>query len=186
MDTSVTHTDLETPAAGAEAAAEEDPRAQLEQRFRNGASWFYWVAVLSLVNSVVALFDGEWGFIFGLGVTQVVDAFALAVAEESADLAMAGRIASLGVNLFIIGVVALMGWLAHKRMQWVFVLGLVLYVGDALLFLLVGDFLSLAFHGWVLFAVTSGLVACRRLKAMDASAGPRLDGEGDPAVCHRK
>ena len=161
--------DLELPPTTAgEAADEPDPREALEKRFRNGASWFYWVAALSLVNSAVALFDGEWGFMFGLGVTQVVDAIAWSVAAEAPEMAVASKAVSFGVDFLIVGVVALMGWLAHKRLAWVFVVGLVLYAFDALLFLFAGDFLSLAFHGWVFFAVTSGLLACRQLKALEA------------------
>lgn len=151
-----------------EEAVEIDPREVLEKRFRHGASWFYWVAALSFVNAVVAVFNGEWGFIFGLGITQVVDAFAFAVAEESPDLATASRFVGFGVNLMILAVVALMGWMAHRRMAWVFVVGLVFYAFDALLFLVVGDFLGLAFHGWVFVAVTSGLLACRKLTRIDA------------------
>lgn len=166
MESTLTNPDR-ADASTEEAVVEEDPREQLEQRFRNGASWFYWVALLSLANSAVALFDGEWGFLFGLGVTQVVEAIASTVAAESPDLATASTVVSFGVSLLVVGVVALMGWLAHKRMQWVFVVGLVLYFGDALLFLLAGDFLSLAFHGWVIVAVTSGLLACRKLVALD-------------------
>ncbi len=167
MEANPTNTGL-SEATGNEASVEEDPREALEKRFRNGASWFFWVAALSLVNSAVVLFGGEWGFLFGLGVTQVVDAIAFAVAAEAAEIATAAKVVSFGVNVLIVGFVALMGWLAHKRLQWVFVVGLVLYVFDALIFLLAGDFLSLAFHGWVLFAVTSGFLACRKLAALDS------------------
>ena len=171
--------ETEMPAAvDAETEVEIDPREALEKRFRNGASWFYWVAALSLINSVVAIFNGEWGFIFGLGITQVVDAIASAVAAESPDIATAGRFISFGINLVILCVVAFMGWLAHKRMAWVFVVGLVFYLFDALLFLLAGDFLSLAFHGWVFFAVASGFVACRKLTRMDAPA-PGVEAEAE-------
>ncbi len=162
-------TDTRPPAATTdEAVADEDPQEALEKRFRNGANWFYWVAALSLANSAVVLFGGEWGFVFGLGLTQVVDAVAWAVSEESAEIATVAKVVSFGVNLLIVGLVALMGWLAHRRLQWVLVVGLVLYVFDALIFLAAGDFLSLAFHGWVFFAVTNGLLACRKLAALDS------------------
>ncbi len=170
MEANLMNTELPAPTVD-EDVATDAPQEELEKRFRSGASWFYWVAALSLVNSAVALFDGEWGFVFGLGVTQFVDAIAWSVAEESADIATATRVASFGVNVLIVGLVVLMGWLAHKRRQWVFVVGLVLYVFDALLFLVDGDFLSLAFHGWVVFAVTSGLLACRKLAALDSPPG---------------
>lgn len=163
-----TLTDTHADALANETVEEADPREQLEQRFRNGASWFYWVAGLSLVNSVIVLLGGEWGFIFGLGITQVVDATAATVAAEAPGLAAASKLMSFGADGLIVAAVAFMGWLAHRGKQWVFVLGLALYTLDALLFLLVGDYLSLAFHGWVFFAVTGGLVACRKLAALDA------------------
>lgn len=167
MEPNPTNTEL-PEATAEEAVVEEDPREALEKRFRGGASWFYWVAGLSLINSAVVLFNGEWGFLFGLGATQVVDAIGLAVAEESGEIATAVKVASFAANLLIVGFVALMGWLAHKRLQWVFVVGLVLYAFDALIFLVAGDFLGLAFHGWVFFAVTSGYLACRKLAALDS------------------
>jgi hypothetical protein len=167
MDPSLTVRNLAEPDV-TETVDAKDPLEELEKRFRNGASWFYWVAILSLVNSAVALFDGEWGFVFGLGFTQVVDAIAATVAEESPNLATASKVVGFGADVLIVGVVALMGWLAHKRLQWVFVVGLVLYVFDALLFLMAGDFLGLAFHGWVFFAVTGGLLACRKLASLES------------------
>jgi len=37
-------------------------------RMRSGASWFYWIAGLSLINSISAFFNmGFHGFLFGLG-----------------------------------------------------------------------------------------------------------------------
>lgn len=161
-------------APAAEQTAAADPRVELEKRFKSGASWFYWVAGLSLVNSVVALFGGEWGFIFGLGITQMVDAAVAVLAEETVETTNIVRVVGLAVNAGVVGVVALMGWLARRGHRWVFVVGLVLYAGDALLFVLVGDWLGLAFHGWVLFAVTSGYLACRQLAALDAERSPQL------------
>src|ERR1043166_6289200 len=42
---------------------------------KSGASWFYWVAVLSLVNSGAAAVGSSWRFIIGLGITQIIDVF---------------------------------------------------------------------------------------------------------------
>src|SRR5512138_3090367 len=46
----------------------------LDARIKSGAAWFYWIAGLSLINSVAALSGSKWGFILGLGITQVFDA----------------------------------------------------------------------------------------------------------------
>jgi hypothetical protein len=44
-------------------------RHQLEERMKSGANWFYWIAALSLVTSVISLAGGTWGFFVSLGVT---------------------------------------------------------------------------------------------------------------------
>jgi len=53
-----------------------DPRVPIILRMRRGAGWFLTIAILSGVNSVLQLFDAKIRFIFGLGITQVVDAVA--------------------------------------------------------------------------------------------------------------
>ena len=40
------------------------------------ASWFLWVAGLSMANSVLAASGAELHFLFGLGITSIVDAVA--------------------------------------------------------------------------------------------------------------
>ena len=34
---------------------------EIEARFKSGANWFYWVAALSLINSVSILSGSDWG-----------------------------------------------------------------------------------------------------------------------------
>jgi hypothetical protein len=41
---------------------------------RRGAGWFLTIAVLSGINSVLQIVDAKIRFIFGLGITQVMDA----------------------------------------------------------------------------------------------------------------
>ena len=40
---------------------------------KRSAGWFDWIAALSVVNSVISLFNGNWTFVLGLGITQVID-----------------------------------------------------------------------------------------------------------------
>src|SRR5260370_15969899 len=53
-----------------------DPSSTIILRMRRGAGWFLTIALLSGVNSVLQIFDSKIRFIFGLGITQVVDAVA--------------------------------------------------------------------------------------------------------------
>ena len=140
---------------------------ELEAQYRRGVNWFYWIAGLSLVNSVLWLTGAEWGFVIGLGATQVVDALAIAITEEM----QAGEIIkfiALGIDIFIAGMYVLIGFLATKRFMAAVIVGMVLYAVDGLLFLLVGDFLSIAFHAFALFCIFSGLKVLPELKRLEA------------------
>ena len=104
--------------------------------FKGGANWFYWIAGLSVANSLISLFQGGWGFIFGLGITQIVDAIAAVILEEQGDAAGLIRIIALGTSVFFSGFFALFGWLTNRGQGWAFILGMTLYLLDGLLMLL--------------------------------------------------
>jgi hypothetical protein len=46
-------------------------------------------------------------------------------------------------------------------------MGIVAYAVDALLILLLQDYLGVAFHAWVLISLTRGFKLCRKLNRMD-------------------
>ena len=139
---------------------------------RNGANWFYWIAGLSVVNSLISLFQGTLGFIFGLGVTRIVDVIAAMIVNEGSGPVLLIRIIALGVSMFFAGICVLFGWLANQKQGWAFLVGMVLYALDGLLFLLIQDWWDLAFHGFALFCIFQGYTALRKLKAAVAPAAP--------------
>ena len=144
-----------TPAAASPATAAAS--APLENQLKSGASWFYWIAGLSVINSVVALAGSQWGFILGLGVTQLIDAVGKGIGG-------AGLAVALVLDLIAAGVFVLFGVFAHRRQAWSFIIGMVLYGLDGLLFLLGGDFMGVGFHVFALFCIFSGYSALRKLK----------------------
>ncbi len=135
------------------------------QTLRQGANWFYWIAALSVINSIIMLAHGEWAFIVGLGITQFVDGFAFAVAEDSPELNTAATAVAIAVNLVVVGTCALFGFLANRRKVWAFWIGMVLYGLDGLLLLAFGDYLSFAFHLFALWGISAGLRALYAIKA---------------------
>jgi hypothetical protein len=149
---------------------------KLEEQHKSGANWFYWIAVLSIINSGVTLAGGQWGFIIGLGITQVADAIGAAVASEFGT-GIELRAMIFLFDAFVAGLFVLFGMLARKRHTWAFVTGMALYAADGLIFLLAGDWLSLAFHGFALFCLFGGLSASRKLSALSAPAEPELTSQ---------
>ena len=130
----------------------------LAAQLRGGASWFFWIAGLSLINSLAALTGSNWGFILGLGVTQVIDAIAHQIGGAGPAIGIALDLAASGLFIGF-------GLLARKGLAWSFVVGMILYGLDGLLFLLVGDWFGLAFHVFVLVCLFKGLQAARELSA---------------------
>ena len=153
--------------------SEEQERAleveKLRSAFRAGANWFFWIAGLSLLNSLIILFNGEWSFVVGLGATQVVDGIAYAVVEDlEANAVTIVRVIALALDVLIALVFVGFGWLARKGMGWAFVLGMLLYFVDGLIFLLVQDWLSIGFHAFALFCIFGGYASMKKLSQLEA------------------
>ena len=140
---------------------------ETEKQFKRGIGWFYWIAGLSLVNSILWLTDAEWSFIIGLGATQMIDAIILGISEEM-QTGNVLKFVAFGIDLLIAGVYVLIGFLGLKRMKAAIIVGMVFYAIDGLLFLLVQDFFSLAFHGYALFCIFGGLKALKQLRLLEA------------------
>ena len=143
-------------------------KTNAEARLSSSASWFYWIAGLSLINTAVALFGGNVSFIFGLGITQMVDGIALALVQEFGNTAI---MIAIIINIIIALVFILFGKYAHKGYKWVFIVGMVFYTLDGLIFLIIADYLSIAFHLYVLYALYRGLKAIGDLKSINSRLG---------------
>jgi hypothetical protein len=149
-------TNVASPNPAATAAPPCDPAT--EAQLKSGASWFYWIAGLSLVNSIVAFTGGDWRFFLGLGITQVFDAL-------GQNIGSAGKAVVLVLDLVAAGTLVFFGVFAHKRHLWAFVVGMVLFALDGLLFLFVQDWIGVGFHVFVLYCLFRGAKACRELNA---------------------
>jgi len=141
--------------------------AEAESAFHTGANWFYWIAALSIVNSIVILVGSEWGFVLGLAITQVFDSIALAATAEteSQGISIGVRVAVFCLDLVVALVFVLFGWLTNRRHGWAFIVGMIIYAMDGLIFLLVQDWLGLGFHGFALFCIFGGYSSLRKLSA---------------------
>ena len=138
-------------------------RQGLESQFRNGANWFFWIAGMSLVNSLVGVFGGHWGFVIGLGVTQVIDAM-LTLGDGSTASRLTGPLLTAAVAALFVA----FGHFAREGRRWAFVTGIALYVLDSLIFLFAVDVLAIALHAFALFCLVKGLRAKDQLDRLSA------------------
>jgi hypothetical protein len=148
-------------------AAERD---RLERRVKSGANWFYWIAALSLVNSIIVMANGQWSFILGLGVTQIVDGVSLGIIREEPSLRLFVTLVGLSINLTAVIFCAVLGVFANRKRSWAFTTGMILYGLDGLIFLTGGDFLGFAFHLVALWGISGGLRVLLKLKRRTPSA----------------
>jgi hypothetical protein len=142
---------------------------ELEARLKSGASWFYWIAGLSAINSLIYISGSEWSFLAGLGLTQLADAFVDVALENGAPSAL--KAVAIIFNFILVGIFGLFGYYANKRFSTAFIVGIVLYTLDGILLLLLGVWASAGFHLFALFFIVRGFLACRELSSLNAALG---------------
>jgi len=140
-------------------------RIEAEQQLSSGVSWFYWIAALSLINTLISFTGSQWGFGLGLGITQLFDAIA-------GELEGGLKFIPIVMSLTATAAFAVFGFLGNKQQTWAILLGMVLYLLDGLLLVLLAVFfgglpiISLLIHAYALYQLFMGFSACRRLKEL--------------------
>jgi hypothetical protein len=138
-----------------------EKKGKLEKRFRNGANSFYWIAGLSLVNSIIWLLGSKTMFLMGLGITQLLDMIAITISENTGPVV---RYIAFVFDLLAAMVFVVFGLFANRKQAWAFIIGIVIYGLDGLIFLLVMDWWSIGFHVFVIIMIISGFVAYREMR----------------------
>jgi hypothetical protein len=135
-------------------------QAEKVREMTNGANWFYFVAALAVINSFAVVYSGISAFPLGLGINQFVDGRALLSGPgESLETA---RWFGFVINILIAAAFASFGYFARKGSDIAFVVGMFLYVADAMLILSYKDFFGFSFHLLALFFMFKGLLGSRK------------------------
>ena len=162
------------PPPNSAAAPSGAPTQSLESQVRlllqhgaNGANWFYWIAGLSLVNSVVMLVGGNFVFVVGLAVTGIADQIAIVIGQKTPEVAIVAKGVAFAWAVIVALIVVGIGKLAGRRYMAVYAIGMGLYLVDGLVFLALASWLSAAFHVYALFMLARGFKAYRQLQAIE-------------------
>jgi hypothetical protein len=137
---------------------------ELSQRYKSGANWFYWIAGLTLITSIIGLMGVGWRFFLSLGTTQLIDAIA-AVTSES--LGNATKVIAIVLDIFITAMFAAFGVLANKKQLWAYIVGMAVFLMDGLVSLAIFDWIGIIVHGIVLVVMFRGYQAGRELVAIE-------------------
>ncbi len=132
-------------------------RSEVRHDIFSGANWFYWLAILSVINSLIVYFLGIRNLPFAFGVTQWFDG-------TSAPFNPVFHTSSLIIDILIAAGFACFGLVSRKRNDVLYILGIFLYVVDALLSLGLKEFYGFAFHFLGIFYLCKGLLASRHYK----------------------
>jgi hypothetical protein len=133
-------------------------------RVIRSANWFYWIAGLSAINVMSGAFGATMKFIIGLGISEVFTAIATGIAADGGSTTSVALLyaASLGVTAFF----AACGWFARRPSTVAFVVGMVAFALDTLIFVYVSDWIGVAFHAYVLFNLWRGFAATSEYKKL--------------------
>lgn len=134
---------------------------------RRGAGWFLTIAILSGANSLLQIFDARIRFIFGLGITRMLDA----IGPQGRGEWMFLTIALDGI--FLVMLVLCSKW-AKAGSQGAFLAGMIAYALDGALLLLFNVWLDAAVHAYALWMMWQGYSAARELAQMRYAAQPGL------------
>lgn len=137
-------------------------------QLKRGASWFYWIAGLSLVNSLIFVFGGNVSFIAGLAYTQIIDAVVDASISAGASTSLNG--VAIILDFILVAIFALFGYYANKAINAVFIIGIIIYVIDGLLWIFLDSYLAAAFHAYALFMIFRGLSASMEINKFNAQS----------------
>jgi hypothetical protein len=140
--------------------------AELTRRMKNGANNFYWIAALSVINSLVIEFGGDIYFVVGLASTLIVDTLFVEIAKGATDVSLVVKLIGLVISIVIAGIFALFGLFASRGKNWAFIVGMVLYLLDTLLMLAFQEWMGLIFHGFFLFGLFGGWRALSELNKL--------------------
>lgn len=149
--------------------------AEVAQRYKVGANWFYWIAGLTIITSVIAIAGGSWGFLISLGTTAVIDGIAKALSTE---LGSAPMIIAFVLDLIVTGVFVLFGYLSNQKHLWAYIVGMVVFLLDGLVSLVFQDLLGAGVHAVVLFFMFRGYQAGRELVSLEQAMAAKVP---DPA-----
>jgi hypothetical protein len=159
--------DLSTPAPTP--AFDRAAIAQSEPEVVSGASWFWWIAGLSLINSVLLHSGSDTSLAIGLGFTLMVDA----IFQEI-------KVVAFIIDALALATVCGLGYYARKGYVWAFVVGIVLYSLDALIYLGLQAWIGMAIHAFALFYMIRGALRLRAALKAAAEPPPVLAAAAEP------
>lgn len=147
-------------------------KERLEKQVNSGANAFKTIAVLSVINTIlIALHTNIW-FVMGLGSTAAIQGFIIGLFGRGNNVAVI-------IGYIIDGLIAILflnfGKQCKRNKNSAFITGMILYTLDALIFLAIKDYLSIAFHILLLITIFTGYRANNKIKKLPVISDAQVD-----------
>jgi len=143
--------------------AEQDKSSIVESKSQDKMyQWFWVIGYLSVINTIILATKSSVHFIFGLGITQIIDAYTFSSFDNY-------KLRASIFSFLISGIFIALGYFAKANRKWAYMTGLILYSLDTSIFIYSTDWLSLAFHLVVLIAIIYGYINLTPLKNSSTS-----------------
>jgi hypothetical protein len=144
-----------------------DARPTLRARMQRGGMWFIVIAALSGFNAFMQLSNAKLHFIFGLGITDIVNQYAR-------NHGQSGVLPMVLVDGLIMLLLVLCGVWARNGSQAAFMSGMIAYAVDGGVLLVYGGWIEGLVHAYALWRVWDGYAACSELSKLNQAAQPGL------------
>ncbi|MFN7733553.1 MAG: hypothetical protein ACK5OB_16775 [Pirellula sp.] len=148
---------------------------QAENLAKSAGSWFILVAGLSLVNSVSILMHWDLEMVLGLGLLGWMRMIPAAIDARSEEFGITATTAAMVYGVVAVLSAAFFCYLGVKARELslaAFRVGMVVYLVDAVLLAVVGEWIGLAFHAFVLFTVWCGYGIAKQIVTAHAELPP--------------
>jgi hypothetical protein len=158
----------------------EQRRLLLTKIARRGIGWLYWIAGVSVFNTLLyRLWLSRSGarlyFVVGLGATQFVDGFSTGLAKDAgAGSAANYMIAACALDALLVLSYCLAAKSMQRGMRWPLLAALAFYALDTLFLVGSRAWVAILFHGIGLWALGSAYSAIGELSTLAQGAPVRL------------
>jgi hypothetical protein len=125
-----------------------DPVRGISPVVQASARWFWWIALVSLVNAMLAMSGAKPIFVMGLGLTTVLE-----------GMLEVNKVTGFGITVAVLGLFAFLGLQGTRGKRWAFAVGIAIYTFDAFLYVLQDAWMPVAFHAVALFFIVRGALA---------------------------
>lgn len=133
----------------------------IDEDVKKGAHWFYWKAGLTVINSVLMMAGIYWQFFLGLAIPQLIHGFLIGFSQMEVSDGLSSFHGPVLVISFVSSILmGIIGKQASKAKKWAFILGIIIFSFDGLVYLLAFSIFGVIIHGYAIYRLSKGYSAC--------------------------